>query len=89
MKVRCPFCSAMFNAPKEALDKDKLIAHLQTEWKKKWDDRFEQASHTPNYREAYMDGALDIFEVLLTFEEDLQLLDSMMALLETMKRGEG
>jgi len=75
------------------LDKGKLIAHIKEMWEEKWDSRSnrgkELAKRPPReaYYEAYMDGARDLIDVVLTFDDDIRGVEAIAALQEAFQSG--
>ena len=81
------------------LDKKKLEAYIESEWKEKWDSRADRPREfadwfyggapdhegvhdmTVLYRNAYVDGAVDMLTMLLDFDDGLRGAEAMVAVI--------
>jgi hypothetical protein len=85
------------------LDKEKLWKHLQNELKIRFDKRFEDKrfleladrhlsveSHRGAqqvYNAAYFDGAVDMLEAILTYDDDIRGVEAIIAMLDKARPG--
>jgi hypothetical protein len=72
-------------------DREKLIAHIHSEWRSQLTSRVgrdkELSIDRATYFAAYMDGAMDMINLILAFDDDLRGAEAIAALQETLEQG--